>query len=266
MSVPAQVVCPKCGYARLETDTAPAWQCPNCGIAYAKYAEYLQWAHSAAKRVVIPPKGGSETPHFTLDGSVWSLVAANILSLAIARYQHWPLGELMLLYWGQSVVIGISYLMRIVALDEFSTENFTINDEPVEPTTATKFKVAAFFAAHYGFFHAGYLTFLLSGPAEGVAIDRWFWLCTAAFALNHAWSYHYNRAMDREGAPNIGTLMFTPYVRIVPMHMTIMFGDLLGKGGGLLLFGGLKTIADVAMHVIEHQRIKLDIPMRIGGH
>ena len=30
-------VCPKCGYVRQQTDTAPEWQCPNCGIAYAKY-------------------------------------------------------------------------------------------------------------------------------------------------------------------------------------------------------------------------------------
>jgi TPR repeat protein len=29
--------CPKCGYIRKPTDTAPDWQCPSCGIAYAKY-------------------------------------------------------------------------------------------------------------------------------------------------------------------------------------------------------------------------------------
>ena len=29
--------CPKCGYERKPTDTAPDWQCPRCEIAYAKY-------------------------------------------------------------------------------------------------------------------------------------------------------------------------------------------------------------------------------------
>lgn len=29
-------VCPKCGYVRKPTDTAPDWQCPSCGVAYAK--------------------------------------------------------------------------------------------------------------------------------------------------------------------------------------------------------------------------------------
>ena len=29
--------CPKCGYRREPADTAPDWQCPSRGIAYAKY-------------------------------------------------------------------------------------------------------------------------------------------------------------------------------------------------------------------------------------
>jgi glutaredoxin len=30
------VTCPKCRYVRQAGDTAPAWQCPSCGVAYAK--------------------------------------------------------------------------------------------------------------------------------------------------------------------------------------------------------------------------------------
>lgn len=51
--------------------------------------------------------------------------------------------------------------------------------------------------------------------------------------------------------------MFTPYLRIVPMHLTIIFGGLfVHTGAGLLLFGTLKTAADVAIHVVEHMQIK----------
>jgi len=28
--------CPKCNYKRLESDQAPEWQCPSCGVAYNK--------------------------------------------------------------------------------------------------------------------------------------------------------------------------------------------------------------------------------------
>lgn len=31
------MACPKCGYERKPSDTAPDWQCPACGIAIAKY-------------------------------------------------------------------------------------------------------------------------------------------------------------------------------------------------------------------------------------
>ena len=34
--------CPKCNYERKESDTAPDWQCPNCGIAVAKYVKLME--------------------------------------------------------------------------------------------------------------------------------------------------------------------------------------------------------------------------------
>jgi protein-disulfide isomerase len=30
--------CPKCGYLRKAQEAAPEWQCPSCGVAYAKVA------------------------------------------------------------------------------------------------------------------------------------------------------------------------------------------------------------------------------------
>ncbi len=29
--------CPKCGYRRRDGEIAPDWQCPSCGMAYAKF-------------------------------------------------------------------------------------------------------------------------------------------------------------------------------------------------------------------------------------
>jgi glutaredoxin len=39
--------CPKCGYVRKMGEAAPGWQCPSCGIAYAKTGEV---ARSRASR------------------------------------------------------------------------------------------------------------------------------------------------------------------------------------------------------------------------
>jgi hypothetical protein len=73
----------------------------------------------------------------------------------------------MLLYWGQSVVIGIANVFRMLALEHFSTENFKINDRAVEPTPAVKMQVALFFAVHYGFFHLVYFVFIVAAGRGG---------------------------------------------------------------------------------------------------
>ena len=209
------------------------------------------------ERLAARTSPGDRAPPPIADGSVLSLVTANLIALIVAMLEGWDLAALMAIYWAQSIVIGISYVLRILHLERFSTENFTINDRPVDPTPETKVKVAAFFVVHFGAFHAAYLAFLAKEGVGAALTDVGSWLCIGLFAANHVWSYRYNLELDRQGTPNIGTLMFTPYVRVVPMHVTIVVGALLMESvTGLLLFGALKTIADVAFHVIEHNQLK----------
>ncbi|NIP29465.1 MAG: hypothetical protein GTN99_09095 [Candidatus Dadabacteria bacterium] len=58
--------------------------------------------------------------------------------------------------------------------------------------------------------------------------------------------------------PNIGTMMFFPYARILPMHFTIIFGGSIAKASSksLVLFLVLKTLADLIMHMIEHAQAR----------
>ncbi len=46
--------CPKCGHVRMETETAPDWQCPKCGIAYLKFEQ----SQSAPAGFVSSSTGG----------------------------------------------------------------------------------------------------------------------------------------------------------------------------------------------------------------
>lgn len=249
--------CPKCGHERAAESTAPAWQCPACGIAYHKYAGYLARRARAAD-LFRPRRETDPVPPAGLDASVWVLVAANVLTLGVALWQDWDARSLMLVYWTQSVVIGVSNVFRMLALDRFCTRDFRINGQSVEATTATKRRVAGFFALHYGMFHGVYFVFLAfddGGEGFGV-LDGWFAFCALLFAANHLYSHRYNVAVDRRGTPNIGHLMAMPYLRIVPMHLTIILGGLVGNGFGLLLFVTLKTIADVAMHLVEHGELR----------
>ncbi len=189
--------------------------------------------------------------------STRSLLAVNAATVALALALDWPVATLLWPYWVQSIVIGFFSCKRILALGRFSTEGFTMNDRAVSPTPATQRSVAVFFAVHYGFFHVIYLIFLM-GQYTG-QLRWWDWaglfVLGVSFAWNHRLSFNQNVEADRAGTPNIGTLMFLPYGRIIPMHLTIIFGGALGGDSALsvLIFGALKTTADVLMHHVEHR-------------
>ncbi|MBM4444915.1 MAG: hypothetical protein FJ020_06405 [Chloroflexi bacterium] len=192
---------------------------------------------------------------FHADRSVAVLVISNLVTIAVALALDWQIRDVMWIYWAQSVIIGIFNWGRIMDLKKFSTENFRIGDKPAEATPQTQREVARFFLVHYGFFHLVYLIFLLvlMTPEAGTPFLG-MGLCTLAFLIGHGFSYRHNRERDRERTPNIGCIMFLPYGRIIPMHFTIILGGFVGaeSGGSLLLFLGLKTVADAVMHMVEH--------------
>lgn len=177
-------------------------------------------------------------------------VNLGIIGLAIA--QDWTLPTILASYWLQSVIIGLFQARKMADLTVFSTEGVKMNDRPVDPTPATKYGMVAFFLVHYGFFHLVYALFILQYGAIAwgdVAISGF------AFFANHLFSYLDNRHRARKTPPNIGTMMAFPYIRILPMHAFILGGALLAATGGwaIAFFMVLKTVADEAMHIIEHR-------------
>jgi hypothetical protein len=195
------------------------------------------------------------------DRAVYGILGSNALTLGIALWQDWPLVLLLWPYWLQSVIIGWYARRRILALTRFSTEGFRMGGREVEPNDETRRSTANFFAFHYGFFHFGYLIFIVAISAAGLfgrtpdAGDfGLIALLGSAFWWTHRDSHRRHVAADVAGTPNIGTLMFLPYLRVFPMHVTIILGGLLGGGPwALLLFTVLKTVADVLMHLAEHR-------------
>jgi Family of unknown function (DUF6498) len=207
------------------------------------------------------PVNGQPRGNLFQDWSLWSLLLANGVTIVFAVIQDWNVLVLMWVYWLQNIVIGYFNFLRIRQLREFSTEGLVINGHPAEPTQETKNYVARFFLLHYGGFHLAYFIFLLIFSLNGMfgsvgrnalnAADLEYIIPTSLLFLgNHVFSYFYNRPRDT-GRQKIGSLMFYPYARIIPMHLTVILGAFLG--GGLLLFLLLKTLADAIMHVVEHR-------------
>ena len=192
-----------------------------------------------------------------LNGPVAGILAGNALTLAGALYNHWPAYPVLVVYWAQSVAIGIANVIRIWELKDFTTRGLTSGDRPVPETPAGKRMIARFFAFHYGVFHAGYALFLFGGHRG--AMERQTWLLiglnVALFAGSHIWhalGEHGNGYRDK---PNLGTLMFYPYLRVLPMHLAMILGAAF-PSGALPLFIVLKTGADLGMHEIERRMFR----------
>ena len=212
------------------------------------------------------------------DRAMWSILFGNLCTLAIAWWQEWGMLALLWPFWIQSVVIGYFHYRRIQALRQFSTEGFRINGRAVEPTPQTQRQTALFFALHFGLFHAVYLVFLLAftgivvlgqvwpdeADSEFANLGSFGWLDAliipllgGSFWLSHKASFAEHLEGDRSGRPNIGTLLFLPYLRVLPMHVMLILGVLLGgKAWSLLLFGALKIVADIGMHKVEHRLLR----------
>lgn len=186
------------------------------------------------------------------DKSTWLLIGSNIVFIFIAVKENWPLETIMFAYWTQSIIIGLFSFLKMVSLKKFSTEGVKVNNRPVLPSTAVKWHMSIFFLFHYGFFHFIYLIFILKFAKGGV--DTHYIVSIAAvFFINHLFSFFYNRKNDSDKTPNIGKIMFFPYARILPMHITIMFGGIFFGRMPIILFLLLKTFADVIMHLQEHK-------------
>lgn len=157
-------------------------------------------------------------------------------------------------YWIQSIIIGWYARKRMLALKNFSTEGFTSNDQPVPENEKGKRSTASFFVLHYGFFHFGYLVFLLDmAKLDSVQDGFCIIVCGLSYTFAQRKTCRQQMASDALGKPNLGTLMFLPYLRILPMHLTIIFGMIGGSTFSILFFMSLKTAADVLLDKLDRR-------------
>ncbi len=190
------------------------------------------------------------------DPTLWGVIAGNVFAIGMAITENWSASEILWTYWAQSVLIGIINAYRMWTLGEFTTDGLTSGGNAVPETVQAKKETTGFFIFHYGFFHFCYAIFLASDLPLNLATPTTSWtlaLAISGFVFAHIYSYRHNRLMDfRDKKPNLGFLLFYPYIRIIPMHLIIVSGMFL-TSGGMVLFMAMKTVADALMHIIERR-------------
>ncbi len=190
-----------------------------------------------------------------LDIPVIALLAANTIPLFGVLFLDWDAFFIVLLYWAENLVIGFYNILKIA---------FAAGPQPSDHL---KLFLIPFFTIHYGGFTAihGVLVSAIFNKSGGRFMEGTNWpsemkIAVLALFISHGVSFVYNYLLKREFAsasPII--LMFSPYARVVVMHIAIIAGGFLvmtiGSPAALLLvLVVLKTFLDLTLHLCGHKK------------
>ncbi len=180
-----------------------------------------------------------------IDPALWVLIGINAY-LVYHYYQHPEVfTTLIWLYWAQSVLLGFFNFLDMLTVRSIAQPNPL---DPDAPRSTMKRSSAFFFLFHYGFFHVAYLIFIgtmkISGPID-FGLFKYF---LAAFIAGQIITFVQHKIQQRTIKADMTKMFFTPYIRILPMHLTILVPAFMHISNmGIFLI--LKAIADVVMYM-----------------
>ena len=212
------------------------------------------------ERPVVVDHAPQQPPPKPLAPLKWSsptalaLILANLVPVAGAMYLDWNLGEVMVLYWAESGIIGLFNIAKMAVISGWMA-----------------LLSGTFFLAHYGAFMAVHFLFIWgifvkgfedSSGGDLAEVGRMFvhlWPALAALFISHGISFFRNfigrgEYIGRE----VRKQMAEPYARIVMMHLVLIFGGGLsiilgGPTAVLLLVIAGKIWFDVRAHIKQHR-------------
>ncbi len=223
-------------------------------------------------------------PSVSLFDPLLTLLIANAATIILAMVEGWNLATVLLIYWFQSVTIGIftvaqlrTLLLTGPVLGREKLVGLKIGSRKSPKSTLRRFDSASFFAVHYGFFHFLYLLFILTlwnESGQGLQGFPEILLSCALFFVAHLYSFLFYRTREKPGRISESEVFFRPYARIIPMHLTILAGGIiidLAPGLGLdtnrmavLFFLSLKTVIDILSHWWKHAYLRRESAVSDG--
>jgi len=197
----------------------------------------------------------NSTPLTFASPSALVLIIANMIPLAGSAFLGWNLGDVMVLYWAESAIIGLFNLCKIIVISRWMA-----------------LLAGPFFIGHFGGFMSIHFLFLYmifvkptpNGMATGndlAEVAQLFvalWPALVALFISHAFSFYKNFLGRHEyRGRTLKKQMTEPYSRIVFMHLIIIFGGgltmILGSPTPvLILVIGFKIFFDVKAHLKQH--------------
>ncbi len=203
-----------------------------------------------------------------------SLLVVNAIPLVGVLFLGWDLATIVATYWLENGVVGLFAIGRIA-----TASGTSVLSSAVAAATASRVGglerlfLVPFFCVHYGMFWAihgvfvwlalpamfagfgGGDPFAPMGPDAGVVL-----VMGVPLLLSHGASFVFNWLGGGEyRASTPSAEMAAPYVRVVVLHLTIIFGAFAVAFLGapiwaMVVMVALKTGVDVAAHLAERRR------------
>jgi hypothetical protein len=215
-----------------------------------------------------------------LHPSTLFLIAADAIPIFGVLYGGWDVFVLLMLYWMETAIIGAWTIARIAVAPQGSMGPLLVNGRPTNSSRA----LAGFFVVHSGMFMGVHMVFLWSifsgawaqkihGPLDFFAKmvigeDLWIPLLVLFVARGLAFLFHVLKpemiqtlerslhlatSIKAPAGTDFGSILGGFYSRIILMHVTIIFSAflaaVLGSIAPLIIMVGLKTVADVILHL-----------------
>ena len=183
------------------------------------------------------------------DPAMWSLVLMNLIFIKYFIDHPGSFNTYIWIYWLQSVLIGIFNFFNLLTLKNMEPGSFTMNGKPMS-NHAGKGCISVFFLFHFEGFHVGYAVFIAVIFHKTGSFDaNLFKYAFFALLVNQLIWFIQQKMKYSQHSPNVGSVFFLPYLRIVPMHLCILVPAFLHTSS-MMLFLILKTLMDVVMHLI----------------
>lgn len=187
-------------------------------------------------------------PRGFLLNNLLGLSIVNAFVILTALYQEWDIGQIIWIYIGQSIIIGIFTVWRVLR-----TELYTMRSTG---DAKTKAGVAIGFAFGFGFMHIIYVFFLLTSGKAGLQSGIFgIVFCLAAFLFDRATYYRNIMKRQQDIYVELGSVIGIPFLRVVVMHIVLIVGMAVGMSNyALVLFIVLKSLSDI---LFEHCEFRI---------
>ncbi|MFC1722259.1 DUF6498-containing protein [Patescibacteria group bacterium] len=193
--------------------------------------------------------------------SLISLILVNLYPIVGVIFFGWNLSSILFLYWFENLVLGFYNVLKMLMAQKPNVRGVQISGIGGKRNDFSKKAMVLFFVVHYGMFTFVHGIFLLAMVANNFVFQLGLLTPIILLFVSHGVSYFTNFIGKREyERVSSEDLMISPYLRIMVMHLTVIFGSwfiirINGQMiGPLVVLTIIKTIVDLLSHAYEHNK------------